>query len=105
MEVNKTSEKYQFYKDGASYILDFGEVKRAEDKSAIVEITEVDEASLVNLQSTCGCSTTDKTVVDKNTVRFNINYNDCATEFNKVLVLQYNGQQLTTILIKGRCSQ
>ena len=104
MKVNKTSEKYQFYKDGASYVLDFGEVKRAEDKSATVEITEVEEAGLLQLQGTCGCVVAEKTLHDKDRASFKITYTDCDLGFNKVILVQYNKQQLTTILLTGKCN-
>lgn len=105
MEVNKISEKYQFYKDGASYVLDFGEVKRAEDKSVYILIKDIEEANRLTLSGTCGCTTTEKTIVDKTSTSFKITYSDCDRGFKKAVIVKYDNIQLTTIILKGRCSQ
>jgi Protein of unknown function (DUF1573) len=105
MVIKKISDKYNLFEDGASYIVDFGDVKKAEEKTATIEITGIEEASLVTLKATCGCTTTDKTVIDKETVRFKLNYNNCDLNFNKVIVVNYNKKKVTTIILKGRCKQ
>lgn len=105
MNITKISEKYTFSQDGASYIIDFGDVKRAEDKSAVIEISGVEEAGLLELKVTCGCTTQDKTLINKTTARFKLSYNDCSRDFNKVVKINYNKKQLTTILLRGRCNQ
>ncbi len=103
MEVKKISDKFKFYQEGASYIVDFGAVKRFEDKSVTLEVTGVEESGLVGLTPTCGCTTSEKTLVDKNTVRFTLKYNECDNTFAKTNVLKYNGKRITTIIIKGQC--
>lgn len=103
MEIRKISEKYNFYQDGAQYVIDFGNVKRAEDKSATIEITGVEEAGLLELGKTCGCTTIGKTLVNKTTAQFKLAYTDCSKEFNKVVVINYDKKKLTTINLKGKC--
>lgn len=105
MEIKKITDKYQLYKDGASYVVDFGETKRAEDKTVFLEITGVEEAGLLQLHGTCGCTATEKTLNSKESATFKITYSDCDSEFNKVVSVRYNSQQLTTILLRGKCNQ
>ena len=104
MKVDKISEKYNLYKEGASYVVDFGNVKRFEDKSVELQISGVEEAGLLNLEATCGCTIPQKTVVDKNTVKFKVTYTDCVGTFSKVVKVVYNKKQLTTIILKGLCN-
>jgi hypothetical protein len=103
MEIKKITDKYEFSQDGDSYIVNFGEVKRAEDKSVIIEISQVSEAGLLELGKTCGCTTIGKTLIDKNTAQFKLAYTECSKDFNKVVVINYNKKKLTTILLRGKC--
>lgn len=105
MEITKISDKYNFYEDGASYVVDFGAVKKAEDKSVIIQITGVAEAGLLELGKTCGCTTIGKTLIDKNTATFKLAYTDCSKSFNKIVTINYNKKKLTTIKLTGQCSQ
>ena len=105
MKIDKITEKYQLYKDGASYVIDFGETKRAEDKTVEIEITAIEEAGLLKLSETCGCVSVQKTLYDSNRAGFKINYSNCDSPFNQTVVVFYNNKQLTTILLTGRCSQ
>lgn len=103
MQVTKISEKYNFYQDGASYVVDFGDVKRAEKKIVTIKFSEVAEAGLLELGKTCGCTTIGKKLIDKNTATFDLEYSDCAKEFNKVVKINYNKKLITTIILRGRC--
>lgn len=105
MEIEKTTEKYDLIQEGASYVIDFGEVKRAEDKSVYILIKDVEEADRLTLSGTCGCTTTERTIVDKTSTSFKITYSDCDRDFKKAVIVKYDNIQLTTILLKGRCSQ
>lgn len=105
MEVTKVTSDYRFYQDGASYIVDFGNVRKVDDKSVVLQFSELEEAGLLELATTCGCTTKDKTLIDKNTATFKLSYNDCSSTFNKVVKIQYNNKQVTTILLKGQCRQ
>lgn len=105
MEITKITDKYNFYQDGASYVVDFGEVERAEDKSVVIQITGVEEAGLLELGKTCGCTTIGKTLVNKTTATFKLAYTECSKEFNRVVVINYNKKKSTTILLKGKCQQ
>ena len=103
MQVTKISEKYNFYQEGASYVVDFGDVKRAEKKIVTIKFSEVAEAGLLEFIKVCGCTTITKTLIDKNTAMFKVTYTDCAKEFNKVVKINYNKKLITTIILRGRC--
>ena len=103
MQVTKISEKYNFYQEGASYVVDFGDVKRAEKKVVTVKFSDVEEVGLVEFIKVCGCTTITKTLIDKNTAMFKVTYTDCAKEFNKVVKINYNKKLITTIILRGRC--
>lgn len=106
MEIKKVTDKYSFSKaEDNTYVVGFGEVKKAEDKSVVVEITGVKEAGLVSLKVTCGCTTTDKMIIDPSTVRFKVSYNSCDINFTKTVIVLYNNKQVTKILLKGQCRQ
>ena len=106
MEIKKVTDKYSFSKSpDNTYVVNFGEVKKAEDKSVVVEVTGVKEAGLVSLKATCGCTTTDKMIIDPTTVRFKISYNNCDISFNKTVVVLYDKLQTTKILLTGQCRQ
>ena len=103
LEIKKISEKYNFYQDGASYVVYFGAVKRYEDKIASIQISGVEDSEKLSIKTTCGCTTLEKEIVDKTTAIFKLKYNDCEQSFAKVNVLKYNGNQITTIILKGGC--
>lgn len=103
MRIEKTTEKYDLIQEGASYVIDFGETKRAEDKSVYIIVKDVEDAKRLTLSGTCGCTTTERTVVDKTSASFKITYSDCDKEFKKIAIVKYDNIQLTTILLKGRC--
>ena len=103
MQVTKISEKYNFYQEGASYVVDFGDVKRAEKKVVTIQVSGVEEAGNLELAKTCGCTTIGKKLIDKNTATFDLEYSDCAKEFNKVVKINYNKKLTTTIILRGRC--
>lgn len=105
MKVTKITNDFNFYQEGASYIVDFGNVRKSDDKSVVLQFSELEEAGLLELVTTCGCTTKDKTLIDKSTATFKLSYNDCSSTFNKVVKIQYNKKQLTTILLRGQCRQ
>lgn len=105
MIVEKISDKYNFYEEDGKYVVDFGDVKKAEDKSVTLKFSDVAEAGLLALKVTCGCTTTGKTLIDKNTATFKLTYSDCSKSFTKVVKINYDGKQLTTIILRGACSQ
>ena len=103
MKINKVSNKYLLFKEDSEYIIDFGNVKAYEDKSVTLEVTNIEEASLVTIHPTCGCTSQDRKLVNKNTLQVVLRYNDCVGEFTKAVGVQYAGKRMETIILKGRC--
>ena len=93
------------HKDGDSVILWKwnNDEKIAEKKTVTIKFSEVAEAGLLELGKTCGCTTIGKKLIDKNTATFDLEYSDCAKEFNKVVKINYNKKLITTIILRGRC--
>lgn len=101
MKITKTTTKYEFYKEGNDYILNLGEIKRGEDTTTELLFEEV-EASKLQVNRTCGCTTTDRTEVNTTTVKISVKYTQCDTSFSKILNC-YNNKENFKIKIKGKC--
>lgn len=105
MTVTKVTNDYNFYKEDTSYVVDFGDVRKADDKSVVLKFSDLDEAGLLELGATCGCTTTGKTLIDKSTATFKLSYTACDSNFTKVVKINYNNAQIAKILLRGRCRQ
>ena len=105
MEIKKVTSKYELAQEGTSYVVNFGNVKKFEDKSVTLQVSGVNDSSLLSVKTTCGCTEVNKDIVDKNTANITLKYNDCASTFAKTNILKYDGKQLTTIILKGACQQ
>lgn len=103
MKIQKISEKYNFYTDGVEHTLDFGNVKRAEDKSFTIEISDVEDATKIEVIKTCGCTTVNKISADKEKAIWKVTYIECVGKFNKTTVIKYNKQTVTKISFSGTC--
>ncbi len=104
MEVIKTSEKYNFYKEGEKYILDLGKKKRAEDTPTEFLISGLEDSKLFSIKGSCGCVTTKIEVIDQNTIKASIRYTECESKIVKFAVLKYQGVRINEIKIIGTCS-
>lgn len=104
MEIKKTSEKYNFYKEGADYVLDLGRIKRGENTKTDLLITAIEDSNLLEVERTCGCLSSDKELLDKNTQKVTISYNQCDSSFAKIMVVKYRNVKIGQIKIKGQCS-
>lgn len=105
MEIQKTTVKYNFYKlDDKDYVLELGAIKRGENTKTDLLITGIEDSSLLEIAKTCGCTSTDKTIVDKNTQKVSITYNQCDPSFSKVMLIKYRNVEIGKIKIKGQCS-
>lgn len=105
MEIQKLSEKYNFYKEGVNYILDLGKKKREEDTTTELLITGIEDSKLLDIVRTCGCSSVDKEIVDQNTQSVKIKYTQCDPSFAKIMEIKYKNVKIGTIKIKGTCVQ
>jgi hypothetical protein len=105
MEIKKTSEdNFTLQKEGNEYVLYMGSITPKTPRPFTIEISDVLDSSKVSVQSTCGCSTAEKTIKDNNTLTAKISYNSCDSIFNKTIVISNNGRN-TNLKIKGACQQ
>lgn len=104
MEIKKTSEKYNFYKEDKDYVLDLGRIKRGENTKTDLLITGLEDSSLFEIKAVCGCTSTDKEIVDKSTQKVSITYNQCDSSFAKVMIIKYKNLEIGKIKVKGLCS-
>lgn len=104
MEIKKISEKYSFYKQGADYILDLGNIKRAEDRTTEILITGLENANLLTVHPSCGCTGSEKRIIDINSLSVKLNYRDCDPSFAKTVVIKYSNVKIGLIKITGKCS-
>lgn len=99
MEIKKITEKYNFYKDGDNYILHLGSITRGENTKTELLFSNVES---LEVNSTCGCTVAEKTVIDKTTQKYTISYNNCDSSFSKVLSCK-NKEKNFLIKIQGVC--
>jgi len=105
MEIVKTTEKYKFYQEGVNYILELGDIKNGENTTTELLVTGIEDSNLLQVVAHCGCTTTDKQLIDKNTQSIKISYTQCDPSFAKILEIKYKGVKLGTIKLKGKCQQ
>lgn len=103
MEITKTTEKYSFYKEGSDYILDLGNIKRAEDRTTELLFTGVEDANQISIHPQCGCTSSDKKVIDENSLSVKLNYKNCDPTFAKIVEIKYKNVKIGLIKIKGAC--
>ena len=103
MKVKKITEnKYTFYQNGNDYILNLGSILRGEDTTTELLFEEVENVDKLVVNTTCGCTTTERNKVDKNTLSIKVKYSNCDSTFTKVLVCSDNGKDFK-IKITGSC--
>lgn len=103
MRVKKvTDNKYLFYQDGIDYILNLGSIKNGEDTTTEILFEDIEDSKKLIVNSTCGCTSTDRKEIDKNTLSIKIQYKNCDTTFSKILSC-YNNSETFKIKIKGTC--
>jgi len=103
MEITKTTEKYNFYKEGADYVLDLGTIKRAEERTTELLISGVEVSNKITLHPKCGCTSSNKNIIDQNSLSVKVNYKDCDPSFAKIVEVKYNNVKVGLIKIKGKC--
>ena len=103
MEIKKISEKYNFYKEQDNYVLDLGNIKRNENTTTELLISGIEDSNLLEVKATCGCTSTEKLVIDKNTQTVKITYTQCDPTISKVMEIRYKNTKIGIIKIKGLC--
>lgn len=98
-----TVNKYNIYKENGTYILDFGNVKAAEDKTVSLLIKGIEDSTKLKVLRTCSCTIAHEEIVDKNTQIVRLTYDQCAPTIAKVLEVRYNNKKIGIIKIKGKC--
>ena len=103
MEITKISnDNFTLQKQGNDYLLLMGEIKKDTPRPFTIKISGVEDSSKVSVQSTCGCSTAEKTVIDGTTLTAKIAYNNCDTAFTKTIKIN-NNKKTTLLKIQGTC--
>ena len=103
MKVSKTTEKYLFYQDGSNYILNIGEIKNGEDTTTELLFEEVENVKGTTVTPKCGCTTTDKKVINNTSFSLEVKYTRCENVVDKVIVINEGKASSFKIRIKGSC--
>lgn len=104
MEIQKTSVKYNLYREGADYILDLGTIKRGENTETVLLINQIEDSSLLTIHPQCGCTASEVKRIDQNSLSVNLTYKNCDPSFVKVVEIKYRNVKIGIIKIKGKCS-
>jgi len=103
MEIKKISEKYNFYQEGANYVLDLGGIKNGEDTTTELNVSGFENPNLLTFHPVCGCTSSSKTVLEDLSVSIKLKYNNCDPSFAKVVEIKYDNKKVGIIKIKGTC--
>lgn len=103
MEIKKISEKYDFYQEGANYVLNLGGIKNGEDTTTELNVSGLEDTKLFQIRSTCGCTVVTPVVKEDMSISVKVKYNNCDSSFTKVLEVLYNNVKVGIIKIKGTC--
>jgi len=103
MKIKNTTEKFNFYEENGNYTIDFGTFKKGQSSIDLL-ITGIEDSSLLDVVPTCQCSVSEKKIIDKNTQKVNISYNECSTKVSKVMEIRYKNQKIGIIKITGQCT-
>lgn len=104
MKVEKlTNNSYDFYKEGHNYILDIGLKKRGDNTTTELLFTDVGDVNNIKLKAYCGCTTTERNNLTKNSFKEAVSYNNCDSSFSKVIGVLENNKEIFKIKIKGKC--
>lgn len=99
MQITKITEQYEFVKEGNDYVINFGNVKKTDNKSVTLLFQHTKELILT---PTCGCTLAEREDLENGDVIYKINYNQCDTSFAKTIVGSRVGGTFKIKLL-GRC--
>lgn len=103
MKVSKTTEKYILYQEGINYILNIGEIKKEDDTTTELLFEEVANPEKTSIRAMCGCTTTNKKVIDSSSFTLNVKYTRCENVIDKTIVINEGKTDTLKIKIKGTC--
>ena len=103
MKVSKTTEKYILHQEGNNYILNTGEIKNGDDTTTELLFEEVVNPDKTTVRATCGCTTTNKKVIDSSSFTLNVKYTRCENVIDKTIVINEGKADTLKIKIKGTC--
>ncbi len=101
MNIEKLTEKYTLAKEGTTWFLYLGSIKKGEDTTTKLLFTDVD-SSTFNLKPTCGCLAKEQKIIDDKTVEVSVSYNQCDNPFKKTFQIKNNGK-ITELKLQGTC--
>ena len=92
MKIEKISvDNFTLEHDGTNHILNMGLINANSDRAFVIKISELKDAEKTAIRTTCGCTTVQKTVLDKTTLLATLAYNDCDYQFTKtVKITEYS---------------
>jgi len=91
--ILKTTDKgYSITQDNNQYFLNLGQIKKGEKQEAIIRFSDVNAKTFL-LESTCGCTTTDKKIISPKEVEYKVSYNG-NTSLPKTLVIVNNNKHI-----------
>jgi hypothetical protein len=101
MEIKNLTNKYTLTKQGEDYHLDLGVFVSGENTETLLSVSGIDSNNFV-VNATCGCTATNLSVVDDNTVNILVSYHQCEASFMKTVEL-IEARKITYLKIKGEC--
>jgi len=103
MEITKiTNNSFNLYKEADYYVLALGAITRQTNRETELKITGIDTATK-EVKAKCGCTTTNQTIVDENTMTISVKYNECERQFSKVVEIKDKNQKVI-LKIQGTCN-
>ena len=101
MIIKKVTEKYHLYQEGETYYLNLGVIRKGEDTTTRLNITDIDTKNF-SVNTTCGCTSSNLTVLNVGEVTVDLKYKDCDNKFTKTVKLKEKNK-ITLLKIIGQC--
>lgn len=100
MKITKLTEQYTLKEQNGIYIVDFGIIKHNVPVTVKLRFENINTSNFT-LKVTCGCTKTEKQVIDVTTVEQDITYNAASLgKVDKTLIVT-NGNRRTEIKLTG----
>ena len=100
MEITKITENYNFYKEGVNYVVDLGNINKGSKHTIKFKASDV-KAKTFSISTTCGCTSSNKTVIDDTTVEFELTYSNNSTGSITKANMIKNDNKTTILKIKA----
>jgi hypothetical protein len=103
LEIKKLTENnFLLYKESDYWVLELGKITPATDTKTELLISGINTNNFTT-EAMCGCTATEKSVIDETTIKFTVEYKRCESSFSKIIVLREGGNKSTKLKIKGTC--